>query len=117
MKTLTLLSVVAMATFCFSASAQQRESTPQPVQMSDPAMKMQNTQTPQQNSQSTASPAPAKKTEVKKADKEEAAPAVDNKIAVSDPGTPGDKANNKKTAGTTQPTEKKSVPTTGVSPK
>ncbi|MBI3501654.1 MAG: hypothetical protein HY063_07655 [Bacteroidetes bacterium] len=114
MKTLTLIFAVAMATFCMTAYAQQRTSTPQPMQMSAP-VKFQNSQpAPQQNSQSTASPAPSKKTEVKKADKEEAAPAVDNKIAVSDAGTPGDKANSKKTS---QPAEKKSAPTTGVSPK
>ena len=117
MKTLITLSTVALI---FSAvQAQEKTSTSAPVAlpMTAPAMKTQNTQQSSQNStapKSTGTTAdPTKKSAGDK--KEEAAPPVDNKIAVSDPGVPADKSS-KKSAGSTQSSEKKTA-TTGVSPK
>lgn len=118
----TILSVIA-ATIVLSAAAQTQTATPQPVPMTAPAMKVQNAQSPQQNSQSAPAPkASGTTTETKKAENGKPAesaptPAVDNKIAVSDPGTPGDKGNNKK-ATAPQPSEQKKVPnSSAVSPK
>ncbi len=130
----TLLTIAAAAFIFTTASAQEKRasSAPQPVPMTAPAMKTQNTQTPQtkseaapqQNSQTAPAPKPSgTSTQTKKGtdNKAETAPAsippVDNKIAVSDPGAPGEKSNTKKTA-TPQPTEtKKATNSTGVSPK
>ena len=87
--------------------------------MTSPAMKTQNAQTPQSSQNATPPKATTgtstetKKTENGKAAESAPAPAVDNKIAVSDPGTPGDKANNKKAA-SSQPAEQKKA---AVSPK
>ena len=123
MKTFTLLSALATACVFSAASAQEKKisSAPQPVPMTAPAMKTQNTQTSQQNSQTAPAPkqtgttTETKKTENGKAAESAPAPAVDNKIAVSDPGTPGDKANTKKAA--PQSTETKKASSTGVTPK
>lgn len=127
----TLLTIAAAAFIFSAASAQERKSsaTPQPVPMTAPAIKTQNVQNPQstseaapqQNSQNPTAPKPsATTTETKKGTdgKAETAPAppVDNKIAVSDPGAPGEKSGTKKAA--PQPAEsKKATNTTGVSPK
>lgn len=121
----TLLTIVAAAFIFTAASAQEKRasSAPQPVPMTSPAMKTQNTQNAdQQNSQNSTAPKPtATTTETKKSDsKAESAPAsippVDNKIAVSDPGAPGEKSNTKKA--TSQPADsKKATNSTGVSPK
>lgn len=119
----TLLTLTAVAFIFTAASAQERTSTatPQPLPMAAPAMKVQNTQQNSQNS--TAPKSTGTSTETKEATKgtaapksAEAAPPVDNKIAVSDPGAPGDKANTKKAADT-KSSEKKGTPTSGVSPK
>ena len=117
----TLLTLSAAALIFSAAQAQEKTVAPTALPMAAPAMKMQNTQNAQQNSnqnststKSTGSTTadPTKKSADKK---EEAAPPVDNKIAVSDPGVPADKSS-KKSAGSTQTTEKKTA-TTGVSPK
>lgn len=133
MKTAALLSAAAMTFVCAFATAQQKKATasPQPIPMAAPAMKVQ---TPEQSSQqqtsqpqstqqnlqqqntNTKSAANSKKA----ADKSAApAPAVDNKIAVSDPGTPAEKSStNKKSSSGNQPAEKKAAPAnTGISPK
>ena len=121
MKTFTFLSSVALAFAFTSANAQTKASDPQPLPMTAPAMKTQNAQTPQQNSaapKQTGTTTETKKAENGKAAESAPAPAIDNKIAVSDPGTPGDKANNKK-APAPQPAEQKKATNSsgGVSPK
>ena len=119
MKTLTTLSAVAIAAFVFSsASAQDKTEspTPQALPMAAPATKVQNTQNSQQNSQNSAAPKPAGTTKVADS-KAESAPPVDNKIAVSDPGAPGEKSSTKKEADPHPAKTKKAENSTGVSPK
>ena len=120
MKTLITLSSLALSSLLISASAnaQTTQSNPQAVNVTAPAMKTQNNlNAPQQNSQSPApQPSTGTSVETKKTENgkpAESTPAVDNKIAVSDAGSPGDKANNKKPAAT-QPSESKK---TAVAPK
>ena len=120
MKTFITLSSLTLSSLLISASAdaQTRQSNPQAVPMTAPAVKTQNNlNAPQQNSQAPApKPSTGTSVETKKTENgkpAEPAPAVDNKIAVSDAGTPGDKANNKKPAASSQPETKK----TAVSPK
>ena len=102
---ITSLAVIFSAA-CF-AQSKMGNPQPVPVQMSAP-VRVQNSQ---QNSSAPKQNADPKKTETGKA--KESSPAVDNKIAVSDPGTPGDKSAAKKG---TQPTESKKA-NSGVSPK
>jgi len=135
MKTFALLSAVTVLTFSF-ASAQDKiatdasskpeavSSNPKPVPMLSPAIKMQNQQVPQQNSQNATSPTKPPTTTAPASPKSssdktiEQYPPVDNKIAVSDPGVPSDKSSTKKTApADTKSNEKKATTNTGVSPK
>jgi|ERR1051325_4860708 hypothetical protein len=114
----TLLTIAAAALVVSVASAQSNVPTgaPKPIPMAAPAMKVQNTQQNSSSQNSTDKKTTGTTaTDSKSADSKKATPPVDNKIAVSDPGAPGDKADAKKAD--TKSTDKKTAPTTGVVPK
>lgn len=122
MKTLSLFSVIAMMFVCSFALAQERKATasPQPIPTPAPAMKVETPdQSTQQQQYSDSKPASNSK---KSIDKSSApSPIIDNKIAISDPGTPADKKSStgKKSSSGNQSTEKKiaSEKNTNINPK
>lgn len=139
MKTLTKLSTssvfIGIVIFIFSAISLHTEasaqvtiqekatpSSPQPLPIEAPARRPQNAQNTQQDSRNSAAPkSGGATTDPKKTSdsKSESAPphAVDNKIAVSDPGAPGEKSPAKKPTAPRPPASKKATDSKGVTPK
>lgn len=126
MKTLFKLTATVFSLFVVSAVYGQtdKSAAPKPVPMAAPAVKMQSQENPKKaetkpvagTAAPATAPAPAPS---KDAAKDVETPAVDNKIAVSDPGVPGEKSSTrtKKSAPPKPTPAEKKQPSTKSSPK